>query len=116
MVGLDLLERMGDEVYGEADVMDVLHVDEPIRIRKRGPSYVLSMRLPFAGREDLDVHRKGDELFIKVGGYKRNLILPQTLQRLVVREASFKGDRLEVLFAREPRGSRSVTASAEGRT
>ena len=116
MVGLDLLEQMGDEVYGEAEVTDVLHVDEPIRIRKRGPSYVLSMRLPFAGREDLDVHRKGDELFIKVGGYKRNLILPQTLQRLAVREASFQGDRLEVLFAREPRGTGSVTASAEGRS
>jgi arsenite-transporting ATPase len=113
MVGVELLERMGEEVYGEADVTDVLHVDEPIRVRKRGPSYVLSMRLPFAGREDLDVHRKGDELYIKVGPYKRNLILPQTLQRLTVREASFQGDRLEVLFAREPRGSRSVPASAE---
>src|SRR5919197_1561804 len=111
MVGLDLLEQMGDEVYGEAEVTDVFHVDEPIRIRKRGPFYVLSMRLPFAGREDLDVHRKGDELFIKVGGYKRNLILPQTLQRLAVRDASFQGDRLEVLFAREPRGTGSVTAS-----
>ena len=87
--------------------------DEPIRVRKRGAGYVLSMRLPFAGREDLDVHRRGDELYIKVGPYKRNLILPQTLQRLTVREASFQGDRLEVHFAREPRGSRSVPASVE---
>jgi len=116
MVVVELLEKMGDEVYGEADVMDVLHGDEPIRIRKRGPGYVLSMRLPFAERQDLDVHRKGDELYIKVGGYKRNLILPQTLQRLTVQEASFQGDRLEVLFAREPRRSGSVPASAEGGT
>src|SRR2546421_6521395 len=103
MVGVDLLERMGKEVYGDKDVMDVLNVDEPIRVRKRGASYVLSMRLPFAGREDLDVHRRGDELYIKVGPYKRNLMLPQTLQRLTVRDASFLGDRLEVLFSREPR-------------
>src|SRR3989440_2730221 len=45
MVGVELLERMGEEVYGDKDVMDVLHVDEPIRVRKRGASYVLSMRL-----------------------------------------------------------------------
>src|SRR5919204_750428 len=36
MVGVELLERMGEEVYGATDVTDVFHVDEPIRIRKRG--------------------------------------------------------------------------------
>ncbi|MFN2543308.1 MAG: ArsA family ATPase [Actinomycetota bacterium] len=114
MVGVDLLERMGEEVYGETDATDVLHVDEPIRIRKRGAAYVLSMRLPFTDRSELDVHRKGDELYIRVGPYKRNLILPQTLQRLVVREASFEGDRLEVRFVREPRPADGVRAGAEG--
>src|SRR5439155_18203192 len=113
MVGVELLERMGDEVYGDKDVMDVLHVDEPIRVRKRGASYVLSMRLPFTDREELDVHRKGDELYIRVGPYKRNIILPQTLQRLTVQEARFDADRLEVRFAREPRTAR-VSAGAEG--
>ena len=34
--------------------------------------------------------------------YKRDLILPQTLKRMVVREASFAGDHLEILFARPP--------------
>src|SRR5207247_6350917 len=110
MVGVDLLEQMGEEVYGDTDATDVLHVDEPIRIRKRGGSYVLSMRLPFTDRQELDVHRKGDELYIKVGSYKRNLILPQSLQRLTVQEASFEGDRLKVRFAREPR---AVPAPAE---
>jgi arsenite-transporting ATPase len=114
MVGLELLQRMGDEVYGEKDVTDVLHVDEPIRVRKRGASYVLSMRLPFTDRHELDVHRKGDELYIKVGPYKRNIILPQTLQRLTVQEARFEADRLEVRFAREPRPAR-VEAGMEGR-
>jgi len=103
MVGLELLGRMAEEVYGELDPTAILHVEEPIRVRKRGQAYVLSMRLPFAEREDLDMHRRGDELFVKVGAYKRNLILPQTLQRLSIRDASFVEDRLEIRFAREPR-------------
>jgi arsenite-transporting ATPase len=113
MVGIELLEKMGQEVYGETDVAGVLHREEPLRIRKRGTSYVLSMRLPFAGRDELDVHRKGDELFVKVGHYKRNLILPQTLQRLSIRDASFVDDRLEVRFAREPRPTPRARASSE---
>ena len=102
MVGVQLLQEMGDEVYGTAEAMDVLYRDDPIRVRKRGTGYVLSMRLPFVSREEMDIHRRGDELYVRVGSYKRNLILPQTLKRMVVREASFAGDHLEILFGREP--------------
>jgi arsenite-transporting ATPase len=102
MVGVPLLEEMGDEVYGTREAMDVLYRDDPIRVRKRGTGYVLSMRLPFVSREEMDIHRRGDELYVRVGSYKRNLILPQTLKRMVVREATFAGDHLEILFGREP--------------
>jgi arsenite-transporting ATPase len=57
------------------------------------------MRLPFVSREDMDIHRRGDELYVRVGTYKRNLVLPQTLQRLEVRGANFVGDHLEIAFA-----------------
>ena len=102
MVGVALLLEMGEEVYGQADALAVLYHDDPIRVRKRGTGYVLSIRLPFVSRDDMDIHRRGEELFVRVGSYKRNLILPQTLKRMVVREATFAGDHLEILFAREP--------------
>ncbi|HEX9235585.1 MAG TPA: ArsA family ATPase, partial [Actinomycetota bacterium] len=102
MVGIDLLAEMGQEVYGDLEGTEILHRDEPMRVRKRGTSYVLSLRLPFTEKAELNVYRKADELFVRVGSYKRNLILPQTLQRLDVKEASFVGDRLEVRFTREP--------------
>jgi arsenite-transporting ATPase len=101
MVGLDLLAEMGEEVYGERDATDILHRDEPLRVRKRGTSYMLSLRLPFTEKAEIEVFRKADELFVRVGSYKRNLVLPQTLQRLEVKEASFVEDRLEIRFARE---------------
>jgi arsenite-transporting ATPase len=101
LVGIDLLREMGQELYGELDGTELMHRDEPIRVRKRGTSYVLSMRLPFVERGSLDVFRKADELFVRLGSYKRNLILPQTLQRLDVKEAGFVDDRLEVRFAKE---------------
>jgi arsenite-transporting ATPase len=102
MVGIPLLEDMGDEVYADREATDILFRDDPIRVRRRAGGYVLVMRLPFVAREDMDIHRKGDELFIRVGTYKRNLILPQTLQRLEVRGANFVGDHLEISFARPP--------------
>jgi arsenite-transporting ATPase len=109
MVGIPLLDSMGEEVYAGRDATEILHRDEPIRVRKRGATYVLSMRLPFVERIDLDVFRKGEELFVRVGAYKRNLLLPQVLQRLDVQEASFVEDRLEVLFAKQPRRAAGST-------
>jgi len=103
MVGLPLLVEMGDEVYGERVATDILYRDDPISVRKRGTGYILSMRLPFVSRDEMDIHRRGEELFVRVGSYKRNLILPQTLKRMVVREANFAGDHLEILFGRSPR-------------
>src|SRR3954463_6673297 len=75
MVGVGLLEEMASEVYGDRQATAVLYRDDPIQVEKRGGGYILRMRLPFAEREDLDMHRRGDELFVKVGAYKRNLIL-----------------------------------------
>jgi arsenite-transporting ATPase len=102
MVGLALLEDMGREVYADQQVTDVLYRDDPIRVRRRAGGYVLTMRLPFVSREDMDIHRRGEELYVRVGSYKRNLILPQTLQRMEVRGANFVGDQLEIAFARQP--------------
>ena len=101
MVGVGLLREMAEEVYGDRAAVEVLYRDEPIRVRKRGGEYVMSMRLPFVSRDDMDIHRRADELFVRVGSYKRNLILPQSLKRMAVREANFAGDRLEILFSRE---------------
>ena len=100
MVGLGLLEDMGREVYGDRVPTDVLFRDQPIRVRRRAGGYALVMRLPFVSRDDMDIHRRGDELFVRVGTYKRNMVLPQTLQRLEVRGANFVGDHLEIAFGR----------------
>jgi arsenite/tail-anchored protein-transporting ATPase len=117
MVGVDLLKRMGEEVYGDEDGTKLLHLDEPIRVQKRGAWYVLSMQLPFTDRQQLDIHRKAEELVVRVGSYKRTLLLPHALQRLEVREARFVEDRLEIRFAEKdaPRVAKRAKATAPSR-
>ncbi|MEA2555012.1 MAG: arsenite/tail-anchored protein-transporting ATPase, partial [Actinomycetota bacterium] len=116
MVGVGLLEEMGAEVYGDMDAASILYRDDPIRVRKKGTGYILSMRLPFVSRDDMDIHRRGEELFVRVGSYKRNLVLPQTLKRMTVRGAAFEGDHLEIVFGREPRPGEVDDNSPEKKT
>jgi arsenite-transporting ATPase len=55
--------------------------------------------LPFTDRGDLDVLRKGEELYVKVGSYKRNILLPQALHSLDVVGATLRAGTLVVQFA-----------------
>ncbi|HEY3264701.1 MAG TPA: TRC40/GET3/ArsA family transport-energizing ATPase, partial [Actinomycetota bacterium] len=115
IVGVDLLEDLAAEVYGGRDVIDVLYRDDPIRVRRHERGYILSMRLPFVSRDDMDIHRRGEELLIRVGSYKRNLILPATLQRLEVRGANFIGDRLEIAFGHDEDDERAAPTGGRRR-
>ena len=69
-----------------------------LRVTSEGKELARSVRPTPA--DDMDIHRRGEELVVRVGSYKRNLILPQSLKRMVVREANFAGDHLEIVFGR----------------
>jgi arsenite-transporting ATPase len=62
--------------------------------------YVLSLALPLADKQDMDLRRKGDELVLTVAGHRRQLALPSALQRCAISGAQLSGDRLEITFTR----------------
>ena len=81
LVGLDRLRAFADELYGDRDPAAVLHDSEPLRIKKKDDGYVLTQELPFADRDDLEVGRRGDELLVRIGPYRRAILLPDSLRR-----------------------------------
>jgi arsenite-transporting ATPase len=98
LVGLDALRGFGDEVYGDMDAASRLHEGQPLRITRRGGRTSLSLELPFADRDDLDLGRRGDELLVRVGPYRRAITLPDSLRKRAVVDASLKQGRLKVTF------------------
>jgi arsenite-transporting ATPase len=79
IVGVPLLEKLAECVYKDADPAGLFFAQQPIRIAKENGKYVLSLYLPFVEKSDLDLTQKGEELFIKVGTIKRNILLPRIL-------------------------------------
>ncbi len=111
VVGVDRLRRFGAEVYRHVDPLAVLHDHEPMRVRKKGDDdYRLSLDLPFAEHDELDVGRRGDELIVSVGPYRRALLLPDSLRRRQVIGATLRKGRLRVTF-----GAVSRTQNTRGR-
>ncbi len=104
LTGHRSLQDLGDEVYGGLDPAGVLHTGDPMKVEKKGDSYVLALSLPFAQREELELSRKEDELFVRVGPYRRTIMLPGVLSTREVTSADLDGDRIEIVFDRVNRG------------
>jgi arsenite-transporting ATPase len=101
LVGVDRLRAFADDVYAGHDPAAVLHSGRPLRVEKRGRVHVLALELPFADRDDLEVGRHGDELLVRVGPHRRAIVLPDSLRRRRVGEASLRDDWLEIAFEEE---------------
>ncbi|MDQ4145362.1 MAG: TRC40/GET3/ArsA family transport-energizing ATPase [Actinomycetota bacterium] len=98
VLGAGLLEDLGEEVYEDLDAAEVLFKDDPMTIAKKGEDYVMTLNLSFARKEDLELSTKADELFVRVGPYRRTIILPKVLAAREIASAALREDRLEIVF------------------
>jgi arsenite-transporting ATPase len=98
LVGMDMLRRMAVYAFGDADPAAVLHRDKVYQLTKEDGLYRLSLNLPLAARDDIDLIRRRDELVVVVGSRKRSLLLPSVLAHLQVKGAKYEGKSLVVTF------------------
>ncbi len=98
VVGLDALAGFAVQLWGGADASARLVDHQPLRIQREGEQVVLSIELPFTERDEVDLTRNVDELFIAVGPHRRNLVLPESLRRREICTANLVDGRLQVSF------------------
>jgi len=99
--GLDALRRLGDALYGDRSPAEKLFDGKTHRIETVDKdTFVLHVPLPFASKQDLDIYRSRDELTLRVGPYRRNIVLPYALWDLEIAEAKFEQASLNIRFAR----------------
>jgi arsenite-transporting ATPase len=98
VVGMEMLRKMAHALYGDGNPTRVFYAEQSQRIEKTEGAYLLTLRLPFVGKEDVKLARDGDELAISIDNFRRNVILPRALAALDVQKATFDGDHLILTF------------------
>jgi arsenite-transporting ATPase len=96
MFGLEALGALAEDVFEEAEPLDVLFKGATHDIIKSDGGYDVVFQLPLAEKRKVDLSKKGAELLVKVGGYRRNILLPDALARLSASGASFEEGALRV--------------------
>jgi arsenite-transporting ATPase len=102
--GLEALRQLAKELYGNSNPAERMFDGKTHVIESQGNgTYILSVPLPFASREDMDLYRSRDELTLRVGPYRRNIVLPYALWDLEIGDARFEQQNLRIRFVQEER-------------
>jgi arsenite-transporting ATPase len=104
VVGLAMLEQMADKLFGDGDPAGFFHRGKVFSVDRVGEEFILETAVPLTERQDLSLLEAGEELVIRVGRYRRNLLLPRTLVGRRVVGAKLDDGRLLVRFGGNARG------------
>jgi arsenite/tail-anchored protein-transporting ATPase len=103
MCGLAALERLKETLYGDEDPSQVYYKENTIRIVQEDGFYSLQLYLPGVPKSDVQLSKTGDELNVRIGNHRRNLVLPQALAALQPAGAKMEEDYLKIKFAEAAR-------------
>ncbi len=102
--GLETLRKLSQALYGDQNPAQKLFDGRTHTIDSQGDgTFVLNVPLPFASKEDMDLYRSRDELTLRVGPYRRNIVLPYALWDLEIGDARFEESSLRIRFVRDER-------------
>jgi len=104
--GISMLRTMAEALYGDEDPTQVYYQGLVQAVHQADTHYVLTLKLPFATKENISLSRNGDELLIQSGRYRRNLLLPHTLVSLPIDSAKLEEGQLKIAFARETKSGK----------
>ncbi|MDJ0620047.1 MAG: TRC40/GET3/ArsA family transport-energizing ATPase [Calothrix sp. MO_192.B10] len=99
MCGMEALERLKETLYKDEDPAQVYYKENTIRVVQEQNQYSLELYLPGVPKNQIQLSKSGDELNIRIGNHRRNLVLPQALAALQPGGAKMEDDYLKIRFA-----------------
>lgn len=98
VLGVERLGRMGRELFAELDPAQVLHQAKPYTFARENGRSRIRLHLPFAAKEELDLSKIGEELIIRIGNFRKAIILPRAFAVLEPESAKLEEDHLIIDF------------------
>jgi arsenite-transporting ATPase len=100
LCGLEALERLKETLYpGDEDPAQVYYQETTVKVVQEGNNkYSLDLYLPGIPKDKIQLNKTGDELNVRIGNHRRNMVLPQALAALQPTGAKMEEDYLKIKF------------------
>lgn len=98
LCGLAALEHLKETLYADEDPSQVYYKETTLRVVQDDDQYSLEVYLPGIPKDKIELSKSSDELNIRIGNHRRNLVLPQALAALQPSGAKIEEDFLKIRF------------------
>jgi len=98
LVGIESLEMLGETLFDNIDPTIIFSTDKPMEIYEKDGEDIVSLKLPFSHKEEVELYKTQDSLLVQVGSYRRQISLPFTFINKETSRAEFKEGRLLIHF------------------
>lgn len=98
ILGYEKLLEFGENLYQGQDPTQIFFKQKPYQFAKMDGQSVVKLHLPFVTKKEIDLSKIGDELIIKIGNFKKNIVLPRAYAVLEPRKARLEEDYLLIEF------------------
>jgi len=104
IIGYDYLRDLADQIYADRNPLERFYTEEPYQLIKEKSNYRLKLKLPFVSKKDVELSKMYEDLVIRIGGYKRHILLPRQVASLNSVTAKMEGEYLNVVFEGDDHG------------
>ena len=98
ILGYRKLKKLAQQLYGKKNPLKRFFKDEPYQLVKENGNYHLKVKLPFLLKKDVELNKYFDELIVRIGGFKRNILLPRQVASKEQVNAKLDGQVLDICF------------------
>ena len=98
ILGVEALGKLAHTVFGDDDPTQIFYRGAVQELVKQGQGYILRLPLPHVEMNKVVLTKKGDEMVVEVGNFKRELTLPAVLTPMDAKLARFVDKNLEIHF------------------
>ena len=98
ILGYDKLLEFGQSLYQGQDPTQIFFKQRPYEFARIDGRNLVRLHLPFITKKEIDLSKIGDELIIKIGNFKKNIVLPRAYAILEPSNARLEEDFLLIEF------------------
>ena len=107
------IRRIADNVLADKDVFGKRIINDRESFTQNEKGYQLEVFAPCADKADIDLYQASTDIVIKIGNFKRNIPLPNSLRSYNVTSAKLEDGRLRIQFEQENEDRRTVPVSSQ---
>ncbi|MGM9978853.1 MAG: ArsA family ATPase [Clostridium sp.] len=97
--GFEGLQRIINDSLEDKNIFNVLKFNSNETFKKLENGYSLTLKIPFAEKDDFDLFESSNEIIIKIGNFKRNIPLPDVVRKYSISNAKFENGELNIIFS-----------------